>query len=335
VAEAPFPARPDTVEPGDLLGPFDGRVLEAATAKPIQGAVVYAAWGFQIGRGLVAPTGGASFSTETDADGRYRIPRLAKVAGLRSRVERFSLVVYKPGFVAFRSDRRFEDLSLRRDFSQHENLARLEPFSASSSHVHHVRFVGGSGALRRALAGEMVQASLELQAASGAPTATPEKTGPALDASGLLSEDELKAVTGYTGSFSIERLGDLPSSPSYDSKHFRAVDKAESFDAAYRVWKLGEEAAEARFSQLAKEVPGAKVASDLGDRSLRGSDGRILAAAALDRARGLVIELTCGVDLCRDEEQVVALTRRVFGRLARLGEPSAASPPPAGTEEAK
>src|SRR5258708_1687124 len=94
IAQAPFPARNDTVEPGDLTGPFDGRVGDAATGKPRSGAVVFASWGYEVGRGLTAPAGAATVSTETDSDGRYEIPRLAKLPGGRTRVARFTLIVY-------------------------------------------------------------------------------------------------------------------------------------------------------------------------------------------------------------------------------------------------
>src|SRR5262249_34684814 len=135
-----------------------------------------------------------------------------------------------------------------------------------------------------------------------------------------LSEDELRATTGYKGVFSVLRLGDLPQSPTYDSKHFRAEGKPESFDAAVRVWKLPRGAAQ-RYEALLKEVPHAEARDEIGDRSLRGYDGRILAAAALDEAHGLVVELTCGVDLCRDAAQAVGLLRRVLARAQRLGAP--------------
>src|SRR5258706_1823513 len=67
VQVASFPARPDTAVPGDLLGPFDGRVVDADSGKPIAGALVFASWGFEIGRGLTSPAGGWAASAETDA----------------------------------------------------------------------------------------------------------------------------------------------------------------------------------------------------------------------------------------------------------------------------
>jgi hypothetical protein len=334
LGEAPFPLRPDTPLPGDLRGPFDGRVVDAATGRPIPGALVWAAWGFEVGRGLAGPAGSVSDGVETDSDGRYWIAPLRAWPGRRTRLASFTLIVYKPGYVAYRSDRRFDDLGVRHDFVQSGNLARLERFAAGLSHVRHVRFVGGGGALRRALAGEAVQASLELSGAAPTERAAAATPGaPLLDASGLLSEDELRAVTRFEGPLATERLGDLPQTPSYDSKHFRAEGKPESFDAAIRIWKLAPEAAEARYGTLLKEVPHAEPKDELGDRSLRGYDGRILAAAVLDREHGLAIELTCGVDLCRDAAQAVSLLRRVLGRAQRIGQAATTAPPPAPEPE--
>jgi hypothetical protein len=318
VAEAPFVARPDTVEHGELVGPFDGRVIDAATGRPVSGAVVFGSWGLEAGHGLVAPAGAVTASTETDSDGRYRIARLERWPA-SARVARFTLIIYRKGYVAYRSDRRFEDFGVRHDFAQTLNVVKLERFAGGLSHARHVRFVGGGGPLRAALGSEVVQASLELGHGPAAESATP--SGPALDISGLLSEDELRAVTGYQGKLSVDRLGDLPQSPSYDSKHFRADGKAESFDAAIRLWRLPtEEAAEARYATLVKEVPRAESRDEVGDLSLRGSDGQILAAATLEREHRLVIELTCGVDQCRDAGQAVALLRRVLSRATRLGQ---------------
>ena len=48
---AKFPVRPDSVRPADLLGPYDGIVLDADTDRPVAGAVVAATWAFE--RGIV------------------------------------------------------------------------------------------------------------------------------------------------------------------------------------------------------------------------------------------------------------------------------------------
>jgi hypothetical protein len=325
VATAPFPARADTVMPGDLLGPFDGRVVDGQAGKPIPGALVQVSWAFETGSGLVAPAGGSVRTVATDNDGRYVVPRLTDLPSARSRVVGVTLVIYQRGYVAYRSDRLFDDVAgggrVRTDFSQHNNVARLDRWTGTMSHVKHVRFVGGSGTLKRALGSEVIEASLELT--SGRPQALPaaaEPQGPPLDISGLLTVDELRAVTGYGGAFTTEKLGDIATTASYDSLHFKATNKPETYDAALRVWRLAPLSAEARYGKLLAEVPHAESRDEIGDRSLRGYDGRIVAVAALDRAHGLVIELTCGLDLCRDADQATSLLRRVLARSDRIAE---------------
>jgi hypothetical protein len=328
IAEAPFPARPDTVEPGDLAGPFDGRVVDASTGHPLAGALVFASWGLEVGDGLTAPAGAVTANVETDSDGRYHVDKLRSWPGRRTRVTRFTLLVYKGGYIGYRSDRRFDDLGARRDFAQGGNQVKLDRFGRGVSHVRHVRFLGGGGPLRVALSTEYQQASLELAGKSSV-LESGQPAAPSLDVSGLLTTDELKAVTGYSGSFAVERLADLPQSPSYDSKHFRAEGKPESYDAAIRVWRLAGPAAAARWSTLLQEIPHATAGKEAGEASLTGFDGKILAAAVLDK--GLVMELTCGVDLCRDTAQAMALLKRVLGRAQRL--PGGEAPPAAKKPE--
>src|SRR4051794_34162360 len=155
IAQAPFSARPDTVMPGDLLGEFDGQVLDAQSGKPVTGAIVQASWAFETGRGLTAPAGGAVVTVATDADGRYLIERLGDLPSSRARIVGVTLVVYERGYVAYRSDRVFDNgaggARARTDFSQHNNLVKLDRWSGALSHVKHVRFVGGSGPLKHAL----------------------------------------------------------------------------------------------------------------------------------------------------------------------------------------
>ena len=57
VEQAPFAYRPDTMTPGDLLGPFDGIVVDAETDRPIAGALVAGSWAFERGIGLTGPAG--------------------------------------------------------------------------------------------------------------------------------------------------------------------------------------------------------------------------------------------------------------------------------------
>src|SRR6185369_16301567 len=71
VDRAPFPVRPDSVRPADLLGPYDGIVVDADSERPVAGALVAASWAFERGIGFQAPAGAREYITETTADGRY------------------------------------------------------------------------------------------------------------------------------------------------------------------------------------------------------------------------------------------------------------------------
>ncbi|TMQ22580.1 MAG: hypothetical protein E6J91_01120 [Deltaproteobacteria bacterium] len=117
IRTAPFRVRPDAAEPGSLQGPFNGRVVDATTHAAIAGALVYAAWTFERGAGIAEPAGSKEFVGSTDAAGNYRVPRLDRLPG-GARVTEFTLLVYKRGFIAYRSDRRFSDLGPRMDFAQ-------------------------------------------------------------------------------------------------------------------------------------------------------------------------------------------------------------------------
>jgi hypothetical protein len=327
VARAPFAARPDTVEAGDLLGPFSGHVLDAVSNKPVAGAIVQGSWSFEIGRGLTAPAGSFVATIITDSDGKYVIPRLPDAPNVDARVAGFTLIVYKRGYVAYRSDRVFDSDRPRSNFYQTRNDVALERMSPLVSRVKHVRFVGGTGELKRALGSEFVEASLELTEGAPKPKTNAAPEGPPLDVSVLLSVDELRAVTGFNGAFITERLGDYPTSSQYDSRHFKAKDRPETYDAALRVWKLPPTAADARYGKLLAEIPHAEEKNEMGDRSLRGYDGRIVAIAVEDRARGVVIELTCGLDQCRDADQAAAILGRVLARADKLGAPLPSTAP--------
>lgn len=326
VEQAPFPARPDTLRPGDLLGPFDGSVVAADTDRPIGGAVVAASWAFERGIGLVGPLGAHEVVTETDVDGRYRVPALEDFpSGASTRVRRFTLIVYHRGHVGYRSDRRFPGGERRRDFSQRANPVRLDPWKPSYLHHRHLAFLGGGAAIRVAAAWEVQPASLELEGAAPVAGIAPGAAAPAvspktLDATPLLSEDEVRGVTGYSGSFEVGKLGDLPSTEFYDSRHFKAIGKPESYDMGLRVWRLGAAAAEAQYQKLLAELPGAKASDEIGDASLRARAGEVSGLAFLRRDEGVVAALSCGVSQCPDMAMLLRLAKLVESHLGDLPE---------------
>jgi hypothetical protein len=333
VERAPFSYRPDTMAPGDLLGPFEGLVVDAETDRPIAGAVVAGYWAFERGTGLNGPSGSFEVATETGADGRYRIASLDSLpSGASQRIRRFTLIVYQKGYIGWRSDRRFPERTARRDFSQRSNRVRLEKWREGLLHHEHVLFLGGGTTVKSALLPEMQTGALELDghraparpgdsaAAAGAPAL--------LDATALLSEDEVRGVTGYVGEFDVGRLTDLPRTEFYDSRHFKARGRAESYDVGLRVWRLPTAGAEQQFRKLLGELPGAVPGTEVGDASLRARSGQILGMAFLLRERGVVVSLSCGMGQCPEPSLVLRLTKLVESHVPELQPAPSGSPVP-------
>jgi hypothetical protein len=343
IEAAPFPIRPDSVRPADMLGPYDGIVLDADTDRPIAGATVAAAWAFERGIGFQAPAGAHEFVTETGADGRYVIPKLYDLpAGASMRVRRFTLIVYHRGHVAWRSDRLFPGREARRDFSQRGSRVRLERWQSTLRHAEHVLFLGGGARVRTVAAWELQAAALELEgqqvpaiaAGTGEPSAPAvATTAVPLDITKLLSDDEIRGVTGYVGKFEDGKLADLPTTEFYDSRHFKAAGKAESYDVGLRVWRLGTAAAEVQFRKLMSTLPEAKTTDEVGDASFRARSGGIAALVYLVRERGVVVSMTCGGSQCTEPGQLVKLAKLVESRLPELPPETSRVEPAAKPEE--
>jgi len=329
VGQAPFQARPDTLQPGDLLGPFEGTVVDAETERPIASATVVGTWAFERGIGLVGPAGFREVAVETSADGRYRIPRPDDVpTGASMRLRRFTLIAYRRGYVAYRSDFKFGTGEQRHDFSQRGNKVRLEKWLPALEHRRHLAFLGGGAAIAKAAMWEAQPASLEQQGrvAPHAPEEQKEGVSAAaqtmLDVSPLLSAEEVRGVTGFAGEFAVGRLADRVRSDVYDSRHFRAKDKSEAFDVGLRVWSVGPTAAEAQFEKLMAELPAAVATEEIGERSLRARGGDVLGLAFLLREKGLVVQLSCGASQCTDPGMVLRLAKLVESHLGELAAPA-------------
>jgi hypothetical protein len=315
VRPAPFRERADSVRPGDLRGPFDGQVIDAETGRPIPDAQVLASWTFVEGYALLAPAAWREHIVVTDATGRYQIPRLAEVPrGGSARLGDFHLVVYKRGYIAWRSDRRFEDFGPRADFAQRKQEVRLERWRSDISHVRHLRYLGGGPTLQALTKWEVAEAAAELSGVKPEDRPVPP-TVALLDATPFLLPDDVKQVTGYQGEFEVRKLNDEPTSTEYDSVHLRAKGAKESFDVAARVWKLDVGEAQAHYGRLVAELPNVKETNEVGDRSLRATQQDILGAAFLDGRRGYVVMVQCGNSLCPTHEKVVGIARRIKDRI--------------------
>ena len=323
VRNAPFRDRPDSVAPGSLLGPFTGRVVDDANGDPVTGALVYAAWSFEAGYGLTTPAGHEDAVVSTDADGRYEIKALGDGPGGGSaRVTNFVLVIYKRGYVGYRSDRRFGDFGLRRDFAQRQNQVVLPRWRAEFSHVKHLRYLGGGGPIAALTSWEADEAAAELSGMRGLDgpvlstdiTPTDRRTV----AAQLLSEREIVAISATETKYETGPLGDEPDSDRYSSQHFRAVGQPESFDVALRMWTEESDAAEKRYQELIDSLPKTEVRDEIADQSFRAEEGQIVGVAFLDKKRGVVVLLTCGISQCESVETAVSIGRKIFATLEEL-----------------
>ncbi len=325
IDQAPFAVRPDSIRPADLLGPYDGVVVDSDSDRPVAGATVQASWAFEHGIGFHAPAGSREVVVETGADGRYTIPRLDDLPeGASTRIRRFTLVVYHRGHVAWRNDRVFPGQLRRRDFSQRGNRVRLDRWQPALRHVDHLVFLGGGSKLRLAAAWELQPAAMEMEGeqvgpghAVGEATSAPTPFTP-LDIGKLLTDDEIRGVTGYVGKFEDGKLTDLPTTEFYDSRHFKALGKPESFDVGVRVWRLGTAAAEVQYGKLMNTLPGAKPTDEIGDASFRAKSGEIGGLVFLVRERGVVISMTCGNAQCTEPAQLAKMAKLVESHLGDL-----------------
>ena len=316
---APYRARPDVAEAGSLSGPFTGRVIDTTTKAPIAGALVYGAWTLERGTGLVEPAGAREFVGSTDAAGYYKVPVLGPIPG-GARVTEFALLVYKRGFIAYRSDRRFSDLGLRMDFSQRENQVLLERWRTDLSHARHLRFVGSGTAVAALTQWELADASTELDANTGAgDDLRPGRSdGQYVVAAQLLTDTDIKNRTKFDGGFETGPLSDEPDTAVYSSQHFKALGRPESWDVALRMWRLEPGQAQERYEELLASLEGGVEKDDIASRSFVVSEGDIRGVGFLDAPRGVVVLFTCGKQQCGSDEDAVSLVRQVYDRLKSL-----------------
>ncbi len=334
VALAPFPERPETVTPGNLLGPFEGQVVDSATGNPIAGALVYCTWAYEQSPGLLSPVAARDHATQTRADGGYDVPRGLPVEGRASGwlLRRFTLIIYKAGYLGYRSDVRTDDRTPRHDFAQRGVKIKLERFPDGESHARHLAFLGGGMTVQKAAQAEVIQAGLELAEAQAPKKEAALPEPPALPAADtLLTLEDVQKATATQLKFDTVPLADslgAEDGVTYESTHLRAVGKNESFDAALRLWRPEPRSRDPQAATQAAEALYDKVRGTLrpqdrqdkdevGDRSLRALDPkrRIRGVVALLKRAAVVIEISCGANLCKKDEQAVRLLTLSAGRV--------------------
>ncbi len=316
---APFRVRPDAADAGSLVGPFDGRVVDATTKAPIAGALVYGAWTLERGAALPEPAGAKEFVGSTDAAGYYKVPALGPLPrGVR--VTEFTLLIYKRGFIAYRSDRRFADLGPRMDFAQRANQVLLERWRNDLSEARHLRFVGSGTAVAALTAWELADASAELDGKrpQGDDLRPGRGEGQYVVAAQLLTEADIKKRTRYDGSFETGPLADEPDTANYSSQHFKALGRPESWDLALRMWRLEPGKAQDRYEELLTQLPNTAEKDEVGTRSFTATEGDIRGYGFLDAPRGIVVFINCGTNQCTSPDDTTALARIIYDRIKQL-----------------
>lgn len=119
--------------------PIRGRVIDAETNEPIEGAVVLAEWNEE--EGLPGFSGTSVYKiveAETDKRGKFFL-----TGTFYPLVNRPYLVIYKQGYVAWRNDLVFPQFTLRKDYDvwEHGREYKLERFKESYSREQHSSFM--------------------------------------------------------------------------------------------------------------------------------------------------------------------------------------------------
>lgn len=325
VREARFRGAKDRVTDASLLGPFDGQVVDVATAEPISGATVVGIWSYDAGDGLIGPSGSETIEVKTDQAGRYRIPAAPlKVRGRYVRLVDWTLVVYKRGYVGYRSDVTFEGQP-RTDFTLRHNKAELRKWRDTDSHAQHLLFLAPPPAIQNLVAWEREAANLDLYRETGGQTAAlataepePKATLQLLDATELLPPEEVRRRTGFTGAFDRGELGDLAHTHFYHGVHLQAIDRDEAFDVAYRVWKDPPGGLDNVVETFEATLPGVSPTAEITDDTWIYDTDKVRAVGFLDRERNLGVLLTCGGKQCVDIETAIILAGFLFESLESL-----------------
>jgi hypothetical protein len=339
VREPTFAGAATRVTDVTLIGPFDGQVVDESTSEPLQGATVVGVWSYDRGDGFIAPYGSEVVEVKTDQAGRYRIPKAKlSVRGAWVRLVAFELVVYKRGYVAYRSDAVYEGGG-RTDFTLRHNKVKLRKWREADSHAAHLLFLAAPPHVEQLSKWEREQANVDLYRELGGAVTELEPSGPGeqpeqmqlLDARALLPPEEVRRRTGYTEPFGVKELGDLARTHFYHGVHLEAIDRDETFDVAYRVWKSPPGGLATVQETFEATLPEVKASAEITTQTWIFDGDDVRAVAFLDRDADVGVLLTCGAAQCVDIETAIILAKFLHGRIAllELVEAPRTSPSPA------
>lgn len=316
-----------------LGGPFDGQVVDGATNEPVAGAQIVGVWDYERGDGLSGPYGSEILATTSDRAGRYQLPQApGRIRGARVKLVGFTLVVYKRGFVGYRSDVPY-DGGLRSEFVARHNRIELRKWTAADSHAEHLVMLAPPPEVELLAAWERAGADTDALR-RGEPGGLPEPETPTLellDASKLLPPDEVRKRTGYTDAFEVKELGDLVRTHFFHGIHLQAVGREEQWDVGYRVWRKPPGGLGPVIATFEASLPDVKPTAEITSETWVFDDPRVRAVAFVDRDRDVGVLLTCGGLQCVDIETAILLATHIHDHLDEL-ETSPAPERPAATE---
>ena len=130
-------------------GSFSGRVIDAVTGEPIEGAVVAYNWIFG---GILDESWAASYEILTDKDGKYFIPnqRIKRDTIFRGSLEPESVLIYKNNYAVYTLWREYGKSTVGRSWGDRlknqlyyrkNNLVKLYPWKIGESHERHFDFI--------------------------------------------------------------------------------------------------------------------------------------------------------------------------------------------------
>lgn len=116
--------------------PMNGKVVDKETGKPIEGAVALVEWDVTISIGFSTTTTYKMAETITDKQGWFVLPGV-----FNPFVNPPTVVIYRKGYIAWRSDSIFPGYE-KRDFKwKRSNRFEMEKFVKGYSHSYHESFI--------------------------------------------------------------------------------------------------------------------------------------------------------------------------------------------------
>ena len=130
-------------------GSCSGRIIDAVTGKPIEGAVVTYSWRFS---GFLEESSATFYETLTDKEGKYFIPnqQVKRDNILRGTLQPESVLIYKNNYAVYTLWREYKKPTVGSSFgypSQNQpyckknNLVKLYPWRKDESHYEHVEWI--------------------------------------------------------------------------------------------------------------------------------------------------------------------------------------------------